>query len=96
MSNVKEELEAILSGIDKEDQDGGWWETTQGAEHGLSVKIKLTNLFEAKDKEIEALKYSFMTDLQSVDDLVRNHHFSALGAMDQLFAKMKKYNIKVD
>lgn len=37
-------LTAITDGIDREEADGGWWETSFGAERGTDVLAQLTAL----------------------------------------------------
>ena len=33
----REDVSAMLNGIDKQETDGGWWETSAGANFGSSV-----------------------------------------------------------
>jgi len=36
-----EEVLKILEGIDKEETEGGWWETSDGAKFGAGIKEKI-------------------------------------------------------
>jgi hypothetical protein len=40
------ELQHIITGIDANETDGGWWETSTGVEFGRSVKAQLVALVE--------------------------------------------------
>ena len=41
-----EDIARILHGIDSDDIDDGWWETSTGAEYGASVLSEIKALFE--------------------------------------------------
>ena len=57
---MNDKLNEIIYGIDKTecDCDGGWWETSKGAEFGAEVKLKLTELISNQAAKTEGLKLS--------------------------------------
>lgn len=46
MAVTFDEIKEILEGIDKEEIEGGWWETSTGAEFGEKKLAEIKALFE--------------------------------------------------